>query len=73
MEKFAPEFPTVPAKTMCVCEDSTGTGRTYVGFLNSTLHEDAQGAAVTLVCAFPMLNHEGIQTVGSCYSFTLIK
>jgi hypothetical protein len=51
--KVAPQYPTVPGKTLCVCQTANATDKTYVGYLNAFIQSRGPDLTLNLVCAYP--------------------
>lgn len=54
VERVAPPFPTVPGRTLCVCQTADDYAKTYVGYLNSYTFNNAGDLTVNAVCAYPV-------------------
>ena len=71
VERVAPRFPTVPGRTLCVCQTAANSGATFVGYLNSYPVNSAGDQTVNMVCAYPVFT-PGVGT-GFCSIFQVIK
>lgn len=71
VERVAPPYPTVPGRTLCVCQTANNTGTTYVGYLNSYQTNDAGDITMNMVCVYPVFS----PGLGSnfCSLFEVIK
>jgi hypothetical protein len=73
VEKVAPPYPTVPGKTLCVCQSNSAL-RTYVGHLNSYRSLDGGNDSVNIVCTYPYREPAGSLSIGAyCTEFEVIK
>jgi hypothetical protein len=85
VERVAPAFPTVPGRTLCICQVSTPPGdpsgggdtdieHTMTGYLNSVLHNHPSGhTTVNMVCAYPASTPDGDVLNGFCTTFEVIR
>jgi hypothetical protein len=85
VERVAPRFPTIPGRTLCVCQvsnppgDPSGGGdtdieHTMTGYLNSVIHNHPSGhTTVNMVCAFPFLTPDGTTDTAFCTTFEVIR
>ena len=51
--KVAPAYPTIPGKTLCVCQTANAADKAYVGYLNVFTQSRGPDITVNLVCAYP--------------------
>lgn len=70
-ERVAPPYPTVPGRTLCVCQNVDNAGQTFVGYLNSYQVNNAGDIAVSMVCTYPVFT-PGLGT-SFCALFEVIK
>ena len=64
-------LPTFPGKTLCVCQTADNTGTTYVGYLNSFVHNTTGDFTVNMICTYPVFT-PGLGTA-FCARFEVIK
>lgn len=70
-QRIAPPFPTVPGKTLCICQNANDSNRTHLGYLNSITVNIMGDQTVNVVCAYPVFT-PGLAT-GFCSLFEVVK
>ena len=75
VEKVAPPYPTMPGRTLCVCQHADTSGQTYTGYLNSySLFDGPSGrTTINVVCVYPFTNIVGAVDSSFCSIFQVIK
>jgi hypothetical protein len=71
VERVAPPYPTVPGRTLCVCQTASDANTTHVGYLNSYQNNEAGDITVNMVCAYPVFT-PGLAS-NYCSLFEVIK
>lgn len=72
VERVAPAYPTVPARTLCVCQTANDPNTAFVGYLNSFVAAGGT-STVNMVCVYPLFFFGTIVAEGICPLFQIVK